>query len=333
MSAAAPRPLVALLLAAAGATAPVPVALPGGGGPIGFDDLRFSQELGLVLVPAGRTGRLDLVDPRTLAVESIPGFSEGTKAGGHGDGTTSADSGAGLVFVADRTARTVSLVDGQSRRIVASARLGGVPDYVRWVDATGEVWVTEPGREAIEVLRLVRGATPDRSALAPAGTIAVADGPESLVVDPVRRRAYTNTWHGETLALALEGRKAVARWRNGCHGSRGLAADVKRGLAFVGCEEGRAVALAAGADGAVVGEVATGAGVDVIDLAPDGSRLYVPGATSGDLAVVAVAAGGALSLVRRVPVAPGAHCVTVDDRAQVYVCDPRRGRILVVREP
>src|SRR4051812_24335274 len=43
----------------------VPVPLPGASGGIGFDDLTFAPRLHRVLAPAGRTGKLDLIDPAT----------------------------------------------------------------------------------------------------------------------------------------------------------------------------------------------------------------------------------------------------------------------------
>src|SRR5689334_21177429 len=94
------------------------VALPGGEGGIGFDDLRYSRRLGRVLVPAGRTGNLCLVDPESGAVETIPGFgtAEGF-AGGHGDGTTSVDEGRGLLFAIDRTKKQVVVADPAARKI------------------------------------------------------------------------------------------------------------------------------------------------------------------------------------------------------------------------
>src|SRR5437870_520568 len=71
---------------------PTQLALPGGDGGIGFDDLRFSPSLHRVLAPAGRTGKLDLIDPASNAIESIEGFSSEAKfGGGHGEGTTSVD--------------------------------------------------------------------------------------------------------------------------------------------------------------------------------------------------------------------------------------------------
>src|SRR5438552_17597143 len=65
------------------------VALPDGSPGIGFDDLRYSATLRRVLVPAGRSGALDLIDPDTLNVVSIGGFgSVAAYTGGHEDGPT-----------------------------------------------------------------------------------------------------------------------------------------------------------------------------------------------------------------------------------------------------
>lgn len=54
---------------------PTKLTLPGGDAGIGFDDLMFSSSLHRVLAPAGRTGKLALIDPATLNIESISGFS------------------------------------------------------------------------------------------------------------------------------------------------------------------------------------------------------------------------------------------------------------------
>ena len=319
----------ALLLLAAAADRPAPLPLPGGAGGIGLDDLTFSEGLHRILAPAGRTGRVDLVDPETGAVESVPGFSRGGAArSGHALGTTSADAGGGFLFAIDRTDRTLAVVDPRARRIVARARLAGGPDYVRWVEPLGEVWVTEPGRAAIETFRLEPGRTP---ALAPAGPIAVPGGPESLVVDAARGRAYTNTFRDATVAIDLRGHAEAARWPNGCRGARGIALEPRRGWVFVGCEEGRVVALDP-STGGVLGAAATGPGVDGIAYAAGLGHLYVPAADAATLTVFAVGARGELRALGRAATAREAHCAAADDRGNVYVCDPGGGRLLVVRD-
>src|SRR3954469_14741657 len=173
---------------------PTKLALPGGEAGIGFDDLMFSSSLHRVIAPAGRTGKLDLIDPATLKIESISGFSADSDkfGGGHGEGTTSADSGGGFVFASDRSRTEVALVDTRTKKIVAHQKLAGGPDYVRWVAPLSEVWVTEPGRKQIEFFAL------DKSALVRKGALDVAGGPESLVIDATRGRAYTHSWDDES---------------------------------------------------------------------------------------------------------------------------------------
>jgi DNA-binding beta-propeller fold protein YncE len=197
------------------------------------------------------------------------------------------------------------------------------------VEPTGEVWVTEPAREAIETFRF----DAKRARLVRTGAISVPSGPESLVVDPARGVAYTNTFGDTTVVVGLRSRAVAARWPNGCRGARGIALDTERGWVFVGCEEGAAVALDAAHGGKTLGTARTGAGVDGIDFSPRLSHLYVPAADAAALSILGVSARGELTPLGTVPTAPGAHCAAADDRANVYVCDPRRGALLVLRDP
>jgi hypothetical protein len=306
------------------------IPLPGGGAGIGFDDLRFSPVLGRVLVPAGRTGSLDLVDPVSGAVEAISGFGrrEGY-AGGHGDGVTSVDEGRGLLFAIDRTTRQIRAVDPRARVIVASARLAAAPDYVRFAAATGELWVTEPDAEQIEIFALAEGPHPELRA---AATLRIPGGPESLEFDASGGRAYTHLWHGETLAIDVRGRAITARWKNGCSGSRGIALDVAAGWLFAACAEGRVAALDVEHGGRILASAETDPGVDVIAYDAERRHVYVPSAKSGALAILAVSAGGALSRLGASPASAGAHGVTTDRRGNVFVGDPRGGRLVVIRD-
>ncbi len=323
----------AVLLAAAAAAAgpkPIAVPLPGGEAGIGFDDLGFAPGLRKVLAPAGRTGNLVLVDPDTRALTAIGGFSvEPAYRDGHGFGTTSADEGRGLLFASDRATRRLAVVDPKAGAIVAGAALAGGPDYVRFVAPTGEVWVTEPAGQRIEIFKLAIGAEP---APAHVAFIDVPGGPESLVIDVSRRRAYTHLWTDTTLAIDLDKRAVVARWKNGCEGSRGIALDEKRGLLFVGCDEGKATALDVAHGGKILGSAPAGKGVDVIAYNAALSHLYVPGEDSETLTIVGVSPSGALTALATSATAPGAHCVAADDRGHAYVCDPSHGRLLVYED-
>lgn len=322
--------LALVLLVAATPGSPALLPLPGGEGGIGLDDLRFSEDLHRLVVPAGRTGRVDLVDPATGAVESVEGFSRSAPGhAGHGEGTTSADAGGRWLFAIDRGDRTVAIVDPGARRIVARVKLAGGPDYVRWVEAGQEVWVTEPDRHAVEIFRFRGGSEPR---LTRAATIPVPGGPESLVVDQGNGRAYTNTFGDVTFALDARSHAVVGRWPNGCRGARGIALDAAGGRVLVGCAEGKVVALDVARGGAVVGEARTGEGVDGIAYAPRLGHLYAP-ASDATLTVVGVGEDGKLHPLGAIPTGSGAHCAAADDAGNVYVCDPRNGRLLVVRDP
>ncbi|HZX66349.1 MAG TPA: hypothetical protein VFE76_13180 [Myxococcales bacterium] len=321
--------MIAAYLLAAGATLS-PLPLPGGEGGIGFDDLRFSPELGKLLVPGGRSGRLDLVDPKTRAIAEVTGFTSTTEGPrGHSQGTTSADFGDGLVFASDRSQQSLIVIDPVARTIAARVKLGGSPDYVRFVAPMREIWVSEPGSKRIETFRLADKSPPR---LEPAGNIEVADGPESLEIDPPRHRAYSNTWHDTTVGIDLGSRAIAARWRNGCDGARGLAVDVKRGFAFVGCAEGKAVVLDVAHDGKVLGTANAGKGVDIIAFSPKLSHLYVPGGDAANLTVLEVTDAGQLRVLGTVAAASDSHCVAADDQGNAYVCDPGKGRLLVLED-
>ncbi len=302
------------------------VELPAGAPGIGFDDLRFSPALDRVLVPAGRSGRLDLIDPESRRVGAIAGFSsKPTHSGGHDDGVTSADAAGAAIFATDRTRQQLAVVDASSRAIARSVALAAHPDYVRFVEPTRELWVTEPDADQLEIFSL-DGQTPAHDA-----TIAIVGGPESLIIDPARSGAYTHLWRGATVAVDLRSRKITARWNNGCRSSRGIALDTEHGFVVAACAEGKATVLDL-RDGHIVSELETGAGVDVIDFAPSSRHLYVPSADTATLVVAGLGTDGRLTELGRVATARGAHCVTADDRGNAYVCDPSRGRLLVIHD-
>ena len=318
---------VALLVAGCRESSPsgaTTIALPDGRPGIGFDDLKFSPTCG-VLAPGGRSGNLDLIDPVTHAVTAIGGFSmEPIHFAGHDQGATAVDEGGGFFFVTDRTTKKLYVVDAVSRQIVGSAAVATVPDYVRYVPQTNEVWITEPDAEQLEVFTLA-GSQPTHAAF-----ISALGGPESLVIDKTRDRAYTHLWGGGSISVDVRTRAIVAQWSNGCSGSRGIALDEQRGFLFAGCDEGRGTVADVTNGGAMLGTLDVPAhGVDVIDYSPSLGHLYLPGQSNGTMAVVGVSAAGQLSLLGTTPTVGGAHCVVADDRGNAYVCDPDNGDLIV----
>lgn len=303
--------------------------VPSGG--IGFDDLVYSPELHMVLAPAGATGCVGMFDSASLAKNPLCGLSTaGDYSGGHGDGVTSADVGAGRLFAVDRTSQSLkvaSLGDAQTGQAVRSFPLSGQPDYVRWVEAKREIWVTEPDQEQIEVFALG-----DTGQLTRTDAIAVKGGPESLVIDLTRGRAYSHLWSGGTVAVDLASHTLVEQFSNGCKGSRGIALNSKKGFLFVGCSEGKAVVLDIDHGGKVLGSKETASGVDIIAANLELNHLYVPAASDGSVAVLGVRGDGTLSRLGSLAAAKGAHCVASDDHSRVWVCSPDAGALLVFED-
>jgi hypothetical protein len=322
--------MLSLVLTGVVLAGPVTVAVPGGEGGIGFDDLVFSAPLRRFIIPGGRTGSVFLLDPETRRLDSLGALSKlPTWKGGHGQSATSADAGRGTLFVADRTTKRLFALPADGKGTPAEVPLASGPDYVRWVEPTGEVWVTEPEAEAIEIFRFDPRARP---ALVQAGRIAVADGPESLVIDAEHGRAFSNTWHDRTLAISLEKRTEAARWNNGCEGARGLDADRARGLLLVGCAEGVATVIDTSGKGRLAGKARVGAGVDIVAYVSSTRRLYVPSGKTATLEAFEVRADGSLRSLWKQAAAAGSHCVAADEQGHVVVCDPRGGRILLFED-
>jgi len=303
--------------------------VPSGG--IGFDDLIYARELHAVLAPAGRTGCVDAFDSASLVKTAFCGLSKaGDYAGGHGEGVTSVDVGAGRLFAVDRTSQSLKVAELAAARSGQAAQrypLRGQPDYVRWVESKREVWVTEPDQEQIEVFALA-----DAGTLTLSDTIAVKGGPESLVIDGERGRAYSHLWAGMTVAIDVATHALAEQFANGCQGSRGIALDATRGFLFAGCAEGKAVVLDLAASGRVLGSEKTPSGVDIIATNLELNHLYAPAASDGSVTVFGVRRNGALSKLGSLRAAQGAHCVASDDHARVWVCSPEAGELLVFED-
>lgn len=303
----------------------VSVDLPASSPGIGFDDLRYSASLHRVLVPAGRSGNLVLVDPDTRTITTITGFSKSADfGGGHDFGATSVDEGAGLLFVTDRTSQRLVVVDPNTRQIVGVTSAGAGPDYVRFVASTRELWVTEPDASRIEVFSLPASGALNPSSVA---TIPVDNGPESLVIDQGRGRAYTHRWQKSTVVLDVKSRGVIGEWQNGCAASRGLALDEKREFFFASCSEGT-VSVLSTRDGRILSSIARGSGFDVMGYSASLGHLYLAGTSCSCLVMLRVSAAGALSFLDRFDATSSAHCAVADDSRHAWVCDPDKGRLI-----
>jgi DNA-binding beta-propeller fold protein YncE len=307
------------------------VALPGGGPQgVAMDALAYDSSRQTVWVPAGNTGSVDVLDTATGKLTRIEGFPTKTiDAHGHSRtvGPSAAAAGDGVVYVGNRGDSSVCAIDAATLTRRTCANLDSSPDLLAYVPATHEVWVTTPRDSSIRVL--------DANTLAPKAKLTFEGSPEGCAVDDARHRFYTNLEDKDrTLAIDLDSHQVVASWQPHCgeEGPHGLAFDAAGGFLFVACSA-KAEALDARHDGALVGSLETGDGMDLLDFAAADRRLYLAAGKAGTLTVAAVAQNGALSSVAVVPTAPRARNPVVAANGNVYLADSPGSALLVVSPP
>jgi 6-phosphogluconolactonase (cycloisomerase 2 family) len=255
---------------------------------------------------------------------SIGGFSSSAAyQKGHDIGITSADEGEGFIFVLDHGRHELAAVDVQKGTTVATASLAGDSDYVRYVGVNHEIWVTEPHNKQIEVFKFSSRVL----TFSPIMLVSVGEGPESLVIDHLRGRAYTNLGR-QAAAIDLESHVIVGRWPNGCEKSRGDALDEQKGFLFVSCAEGKASVFDLNRGNKEISNLATDPGADVISYNSKLSHLYLTSSKNATLSVLGVSAKGELSLLAQAQADIKSHCVVSDDQDNIWVCDPPRGQLL-----
>lgn len=308
-----------------------PLDLPGVHAHAGFDDMAYIPVLNRIVVPGGVSGKVFLINPKNDKVSrSLRVLPPSKPQHFHGVGTTSAAYMDGYLVASDHNAQSLAVIALDSGKVVSRVHLASGPDYVRFVKPVNQIWVTEPRAQQIQIFAPDLSSTPPT--LRPAGKITVKGGPESLVVDTQSGRAYTNQWKRRTLVINVRTHKIIHRWKDGCRGPRGLALAPKQDLLFVGCAEGKAIALNLAHHGTVLASANTGKGVDIIAWNPRLQHLYVPAAHSATLTVLALKNGKTLQPVNVLKAARGSHCVATDGVSTAYVCDPRNGRLLVYHD-
>jgi hypothetical protein len=286
-----------------------PVAL---GGPAGFDDLRYSPQLGQVVAAPLGTGRIGLVDPASLAVTSLSAPT----------GVASADASATTIYAADRGQRRIVAIDVASGHMVAAQAVSGTPDYVRFAPTTDEVWVTLPGSSRLAIL----GA----NGLAPLGAVSLAAAPEGLTIDG--GRAYTNA-DSRVVAVDLAGRLVAGAWPTGCGRSHGFPqVDPVYQLAFGGCAADGGVGVVT-MQGELRAGFEAGGGDALLAYDPTRHHLYVRGDPGATLYILAACRDGMLGTLAQVPIPSRGHGASADDQGHVWVADATTGGLLRVTDP
>src|SRR5262249_8592801 len=303
-----------------------PLPLPGGPSPILMDYLAYDATTGRLWVPAGNTGRVDVVETSSGKVQAVEGFPTALR-GTRTVGPSSASVGAGVVYIGNRADSSICAVDAKSLRQRGCAKLEAVPDGIAYVASTKELWVTAPREKAIIILDV--SSTPRVKAQLPVG-----GQPEGYAVDDRRGIFYTNLEDKDvTLAIDVRARKIKSQSQPKCGeaGPRGIALDESREQLFVACTD--RVSVLSTKSGALLAQAETGAGVDNPDYLPSRHLLYIASGKTAALTVFAVAANGSLEKVGVAETAPGCRVVAVDAKGSAFLPDSAGGRLLVVKPP
>lgn len=307
------------------------IALPNApAGGVSMDYIAYDRAHHRVWVPAGNTGRVDIVDSLDQKVVSIGGFVT-TEMERNGKkrtvGPSSATVGDGMVYIGNRGDSSVCAVDAASLRLNGCVKLESMPDGLAYVRATKEVWVTTPRDKSIVILDVADAAAPKV-----AGKIALEGEPEGYVVDEARGLFYTNLEDQDrTLTIDTKSRQVVKSWASGCgeDGPRGLALDRALDFLFVACA-GSVKVVDAGHDGKGLSQLATGDGVDDIAYVEERHELFAGAGRAAKLTIAAIDSLGNLKAKDVLDTAKGARNAVATEAGVAYLTDGPDGKILVV---
>jgi DNA-binding beta-propeller fold protein YncE len=304
-----------------------PAPLPGVEGPAFLDYIVYERARSRVWVPVSSTGSVDVLDTASGAFTRIDGFKtvdREVRGKKRTMGPSAATVGDGVVYIGDRASSEVCPVDAKTLTTGACLTLRSPTDGVAYVASAHEVWVTMPRDRSIAILDASKPA-----ALHAKTTVQTGGEPEGYAVDDAHGRFFTNLEDkGQTLVIDVKTHKVTSTWNPGCNsdGPRGLAFDAAHDVVIVACTDHLQV-LDAARDGAALGKLDTGAGVDNIDVA--GGAVYVAASKAGRLTVATIGEGGKLTVQATGDTAEGARNAVADAQGNVYVADSQGGRLLV----
>jgi DNA-binding beta-propeller fold protein YncE len=322
---------------APGAPSPAPSAaqgfpFPNATAPASFDYLAIDRATSRVFVPITNAGSVYAFDIASRTFASATGFETATRESRGKTriaGPSAVAVGDGVIYVGDRATNAICIVDAKSLARGACLTLASATDGVAYVASTKEVWVTTPRDHSLTVLDASRD-----GALTVKTTITTAGDPEGYAVDESRGLFFTNLEDkGGTLVIDVKTHAIRSTWNAGCgeDGPRGIAVDAARSFVFVACTDHVQV-LDAAHDGAKLGRIETGAGVDNIDYVASKSLLVAAAGKAAQVTIARIGDHGTADHVTTIPTAPGARNAVADSNGRAYVIDPASARLLVVGE-
>jgi DNA-binding beta-propeller fold protein YncE len=281
----------------------------------------------------GDTGSVDVFDVATGTFTAIDGFTTAERDA-HGKkrriGPSAATVGDGFVYVGNRATSEVCAVDQKTLKLGACLKLPTSTDGVAYVASAKEVWVTTPRDHSLTVLDASK---PDT--LKPKLVIKTDGDPEGYAVDSVRGLFYTNLEDkNRTIAVDIKTHAIKTMWSPGCgpDGPRGVAVDEARNFVVVACTDG-AMVLDGARDGAPLGKLDTGAGVDNIEYLDKVKLLVIAAGKASRLTLAGLSDKGEPSVLATGLTAEGARNAVTDADGNVYMVDPGAARLLTFAAP
>ena len=311
------------------------IPLPGATGPASLDYIAYEaprpgDDHSRVWVPVGVTGSVDVYDVAAGAFTRVDGFKTAERES-HGKkrlaGPSAVAIGERFAYVGDRATHEVCPVALANLSRSPCLTLSTGIDGVAWVASAHEVWVTTPEEQTLTILE-----TTPAGGLKVAGTVKVGGQPEGYAVDEKHGLFFTNLEDkGGTVVIDIKTRAVTATWSPGCgpDGPRGVAVDEASRVVLVACTD-HIQALDAAANGALLGRLETGAGVDNIDFATTTRRLTVAAGKAARLTVAELGDHGSFKVVATGTTRDGARNAVADVKGNAYVADAAGASLLVV---
>jgi DNA-binding beta-propeller fold protein YncE len=305
------------------------VALPGAAAPASLDYVAYEPRRERIWVPVGDTGSVDVFDIALGTFTRVDGFKTAerdVRGAKRTMGPSAVAIGDGFAYVGNRATGEVCSVSVTTLTVGRCLKLASSTDGVAYVRSVKEVWVTAPRSQSIVVLD-----ASTRETLSVKATLKLDGAPEGYASDDSRGVFLTNLEDkNKTVVVDLATRTLKGSWDLDCEsdGPRGIAADVKRGFVYVACTD-HVLVLDAGHNGAKLGRLDTGPGVDNIDWL-EAKGLLFAAAGKGETVVVAhIDDAGHPSVVAKGASTRGARNAVADTSGNVYVADPVHARLLV----
>jgi hypothetical protein len=329
--------------------------------PVSFGDFTYDAQLRRVIIPAGETGQVALIDPTDMQVQLISGFSRQVDGSDPMIGASSIAVAGGFLYGLDQATMSIKTIRLISGNLISSTAVRATADYIRFVSATNELWVTEKGLHQIEIFSISDDNPPT---LQSTGVISVPNGPEGLIIDDLRGLAFTNRPDQSlTDVIQVMTHSVIAQWGSGCSSAKRMAIDENDGYLFIACEEGKLVVIDINNDGFQVTSQNFGGDLDAVAYNPDLHHVYLPSGASEVVAVFQLQKILAAPEPTHVPgMVPGANptaalaataipetktslrllgtadtdmqanCVTADKNNNLWVCDPNNGRVFAIHD-